>query len=482
MNRLYTVVFLLVATKASASGLAGIKGVGSGASKTASKGAVGAASAGRVAAKGGKSVLSSGTTLKTKPLAGGKLTGKSTVAKANSNANSSLVNTRSSNGAMTTTYGPRGFRQTVVRQPGNALAVTNRAGHGYLQRSYGFHGQEIVHRTYFSNGVIHANIYRPVMVRGVVLNAYVPSRYYPAAFYGWAYVSWNRPIGFNFGFTSLPSFRMNANYFSPSQSYGNASSWLTDDVIASSLQDAFAEQADGGEAQTAADSGSAPITPAVKQAVAQEVQEQIVQENAQTLSGTDLMPDASAASVAATLSDGAAHVFVVSSSLTVPSTMGDCVITGGDVLQMNGSTDQGNLVSLVVLASKDQDCQRNNTVFVQISDLQEMLNHMREAIDAGLADLQSRLGQGAFPNVPAAAMNPAAQPAYAAIPVDTNVASVLGQEAQQAQQAEQDVTAQNTGNKTNEQTQPAPSKGARVGHVLGNMLAVGATVADYAVK
>jgi hypothetical protein len=127
-------------------------------------------------------------------------------------------------------------------------------------------------------------------------------------------------------------------------------------------------------------------------------------------------------------------------------------------------------VGLVVLASKTQDCQRGNSVLIQIADLQEMLNHMRETLDAGLADLQSQLSQGGFPVAPAAAMNPPVQPSYAAIPMDANVASLLSQEAQMVQQPVANVPTQGVDDTQAagvEQPQPAPSKASRIGHIIG---------------
>ena len=470
MNRTYIFVFLLVASNASASGLANMKGSASGSAKTASATAKGSSMATKSIAKNNATVLNSGTTLKTKGVPSG-ISAKNAV-KSTATAPATSFN----RGVRTTATSS--FTRTAVR--GNSLVVTNRAGHGYVQRRYSFRGQEIAHRTYFTNGVAHAAIYRPVVFRGVTVNAYVPSRYYSPAFYGWAYASWNRPFNFSFGFGSQPWIQANANYFTPSQSYGSASSFLTDDVIASSLQDAFQEAVDAGQVP-AADSGTSPVTPAVKQAVSAEVQQQIAQENVQSATAVNSMPDAEASSIAGELNDGVAHVFVVFSNLTVPSAMGDCVITGGDVLQMNGATDQTNLISLVVLAGKSNDCQRGNTIFVQIADLQEMLNHMRETIDAGLADLQSRMGQAGFPAATPAAMSAPVQPAYAAIPLDTNVAAVLGSEAQQADATPQNDT-NSTGNESESDQQAQPSKGKRVAHVLGNIVSVGATVADAAVK
>jgi hypothetical protein len=454
MNRLYVIVFLLVAGKASASGLPAYKGAGSGASKVA---------AGRSASTATKSGAKKGGSSNPAKAAPARVGNKSGVKSASTGVNGQVPAARRS--VSTTPSSPKGIRRTVVREADNSVAVTNRAGHGYLQRRFSYHGQEIIHRTYFTNGTAHANIYQPSTYRGVALNIYVPSRYYAPAFYGWAYASWDRSIRYRWSYTTEPWFRLNANYFSPSPSYANASSWLTDDLLSSSLQDAYQEQADGGDAPTLADSAAAPVTENVKQAIADEIHQQIAAENGEALTATNSMPDANSGSVADPLSDGVAHVFVVSSTLTVTSGLGDCTITGGDVIQMRGApADSATAASLIMLASKSQDCPRGDIISLQIADLQEMLNHMRESIDAGLADLQTRLGQGGLPAAPATAMNPPLQPAYAAIPLDSNVASILGQEAQQAQRTDEGAPSQE---------QPRPSKASRAlfwGQVIGSAL------------
>jgi len=66
---------------------------------------------------------------------------------------------------------------------------------------------------------------------------------------------------------------------------------------------------------------------------------------------------------------------------------------------------------------------------------------MRETIDQGLGDLQSKQGQGGLPAAPPSAKAPPTQAAFvaAAPPPEQNVAADIKQESQQADQAEQEV-------------------------------------------
>jgi hypothetical protein len=95
------------------------------------------------------------------------------------------------------------------------------------------------------------------------------------------------------------------------------------------------------------------------------------------------------------------------------------------------------------LASKGgHECPKSSTVTVQLTDLQEMQNHMRETIDQGLKDLQDKQGTGGLPAAPASAQAPpvAAQYAAAAPPPEANLAADIQQTDQQSDQSEKEVT------------------------------------------
>jgi hypothetical protein len=88
-------------------------------------------------------------------------------------------------------------------------------------------------------------------------------------------------------------------------------------------------------------------------------------------------------------------------------------------------------------------------VSVPLQDLQEMQNHMRETIDQGLADLQSRQGQGGMPKLPAAAKGKVRDAPFASeVRPDASVATELTQVAQEADRAEQEVVSQASENRT----------------------------------
>jgi hypothetical protein len=180
---------------------------------------------------------------------------------------------------------------------------------------------------------------------------------------------------------------------------------------------------DAGAAQTADASGAAPLTPEVKQAIADEVKNQLALENAeaaQVKTGQDV--DAGSSGIGRLIQDvgnGHPHIFVVGDSLDVTSssTQQECHLSEGDAVQMTTApAADATAADLVVKSSKGGiECQANTTVAVNVSDLQEMQNHMREQIDAGLKDMQAKAGSGGIPQAPDSAKAAPSQPQYAAI-------------------------------------------------------------------
>jgi hypothetical protein len=74
---------------------------------------------------------------------------------------------------------------------------------------------------------------------------------------------------------------------------------------------------------------------------------------------------------------------------------------------------------------------------VQLTDLQEMQNHMRETIDQGLKDLQDKQGKDGLPAAPPSAQAQPVPAQYAAVapPPEANLAADIQQQDQQANQA-----------------------------------------------
>jgi hypothetical protein len=344
---------------------------------------------------------------------------------------------RMSNGTVVY-HPPNAPRRVEVVRPGGRVVVASAPGHGYVQRSVVVRNTTIIKRTYIYNGVPQARIYRPRVYNGITLAVYTPVHYYHPRFYAYAYNPWPRPIAYRWGWGSSPWYGYYGGYFTPYPVYASPSLWLADFLIASTLEAAYQERMAAHYAAAGnnyADSGqSAPMTPEVKQAIADEVRRQIDRERAQGQTG---------AQDTALFADGGPHVFVANAALAVNSDAGECSIEEGDVLQMNGAPPPGSTsAELVVLSSRGQDCRKGSRVSVPLQDLQEMQNQMQATIDRGLGDLQAKQGQGGLPTLPQGSTGTIASDFAQEAQPDTNAVSELTGVTQEADRAEQQAVSE----------------------------------------
>ena len=335
---------------------------------------------------------------------------------------------------------PNAPRRIEVVRPGGRIVVAGAPGHGYVQRPIVVNNVTIVKRTYIYNGVPQARIYRPRVYNGITLAIYTPVRYYRPTFYAYAYNPWARPIAYSWGWGGSPWYGYYGGYFTPYPMYTSPSLWLTDYMIAATLEAAYQERmasrmAPGNIYQDQ----SAPMTPEVKQAIADEVRRQIDLERA---AGRD--PNAPGGQDTDIFADNKPHVFVVNTTLAVNSDAGECTIAEGDVLRMNGPPPpNATSADVIVLSSRGRDCRRGSTVSVDLQDLQEMQNQMLATIDRGMNDLQAKQGQGGLPTLPQGSAGTIDTPfAQEAAQPDANVAGELTSASQEADRAEQQAVSQ----------------------------------------
>jgi len=355
-------------------------------------------------------------------------------------ADGSIREVRTSNGAIIH-HAPDGVRRVEVVRPGGRVIVANARGIGYVQRPLVVGNTTFIQRTYVVNNVSYARVYRPWVWGGVSFSVYTPVRFYSPEFYAYAYTPWARPIAYGWGWGGSPWFGFYGGWFTPYPYYASPAFWLTDYLMAQTLQDAYqARMADAAANAQAANYGATPLTPDVKQAIADEVKRQLDQERAEQQSVNSMQ----ASGPPPMFSGNGPHVFVVASSLDVDSGGQTCPVTEGDVLQLNSPPPpNAAYAQIVVLASKGQDCRKGSMVSVALADLQEMQNQMRATIDQGLGDLQSKQGQGGLPTLPPSAAGQATNAPYAAqVKPDATAASDLSQVSQDADRAEQDVVNQ----------------------------------------
>jgi hypothetical protein len=341
--------------------------------------------------------------------------------------------------------GPDGRSRIVRENPDHSRVFAERGGRGYVQHPYRYGGREFGRRTYYVNGRAYDRFYGRYEYNHVALDVYAPQVYFAPAFYGWAYNPWAAPVPYAWGWAGNPGALYYGAYFTPYPVYPNASLWLTDYMISTNLQAAYQAQVEAaGGAAPAPFAAPVPLTPEVKALVAAEVQLALARENAeQAQAARNVAPDPFASSIARLLSDNAPHVFVVGGPLGVTDASGqECSLSEGDILQLAGPPAPGaTAASAAVLGSKGQDCRRGDSISVGLADLQDMQNHMRETVDQGLAEVQTRGGLGGSATLPVQAKAPpvAAPYAAAAPPPDPNVAAQINQQVADAERLEKEA-------------------------------------------
>jgi len=207
------------------------------------------------------------------------------------------------------------------------------------------------------HGASYARVYRPYTWGGVSFHVYTPYRYYRPAFYSYVYSPWARPVYYSWGWGASPWYGYYGGWFTPYPVYASPSLWLTDYLISRTLEDAYQARADAAAQAQAQNYGSTPMTPDVKQAIADEVRRQLDQEKADQAN----LQNTQGGGAPPLFSSNGPQVFVVSTALTVQSQSAIGMVTEGDVLQMNGPPQQGSqTANVMVLASKGQDCRKGS--------------------------------------------------------------------------------------------------------------------------
>jgi hypothetical protein len=370
--------------------------------------------------------------------------------------------------------GLNGSRHIESMHNGARVVSTGR-GAGYVQRTYVVRGGHTYYsRTYYYHGAYRVGVYRGYYWHGHTYYGYYHPYWYHPVFYGWAYNPWPAPVYWGWGWGGAPWYGYYGGYFAPYPVYPSAAFWLTDYLIASELQAAYAaqqaaaanaaanaaaanaaasnapadQQQDNSDAQASPqNSGQVTLTPEVKEAIAEEVKAQLAaqQSQAQQQSSTGTQPTASGGAQQASNTeeappalDPARRTFVVDTDLTVNADGQECQLTSGDVLtRLTDTPDSGGNVNVSVQASKAKDCTSGKQVAVSVDDLEEMHNHFQEQLDGGMKELAAKQGTGGLPKAPDTSTTASDVPAP---PPDQSAAKAVDDQQAQADQVEAQVS------------------------------------------
>jgi len=356
---------------------------------------------------------------------------------------------------VTVRRGPNGERRTEVERADHSRVVAYGHGRGYVEHRYEYGGHSYYARGYYYHGGYYRGYYSGYYYNGAYLYGYRPAYYYPGVYYGWAYTPWPAPVAYGWGWGGAPWYGYYGAYFAPYPVYPSAAFWIVDYMVAASLAEAYAAAAANAGLQITNQpqliyASYDPLTGTTSPTMTKEVKDAVADEIKLELAAAQKTADPAAGnsgSLEVLFADGKPHVFVASAGLAVTSSGQDCGLTEGDVLALNTPpVKDASAADLRVLASKQNDCAKGNVVSVELTDLQEMHNHLLSIIDKGMAEMKDHPGQGGLPAPPAEAISGTKQAPYAAAapPADPKDAADVDQAAQQGAQTEQQVVAEAT--------------------------------------
>lgn len=350
-------------------------------------------------------------------------------------------------------HGMHGGRTVVSTHNGARVVTTGRHG-GYVQRTYVTRGGHTYYsRTYYYHGAYRSGVYRGYYYGGRPYYGYYPAYYYHPVYYGWAYNPWPAPAPYAWGWGGAPWYGYyGPAYYQPYPVYPSAAFWLTDFMIAASLQAAYEAQnnawlrPDAGDGMLWASLGpmgapaeTAKLTPEVKEQIADEVKLTLAAEQAEAAKPKSTSPGAAPANSneAPPALDPKFKVFVVSSDMTLVAEGEECPLSQGDVISRTTETPDGDgNVNVKVVASTKQDCAVGKEGPVSTDDLQEMYNQFREHLKDGMGELAKKQGTGGLPKAPDTSTSEGDVPAP---PPDKNVEKTLQDQQTAADQTETEV-------------------------------------------
>jgi hypothetical protein len=332
---------------------------------------------------------------------------------------------------------PGGERRVEIVRPGGRVIVANGTGRsGFIQRPLVSHGHTFVQRTYVVNGAPRAALYRPWSHEGRDYAVFMPHHYYHPTFYVWVRTPWERPVAYNWGWRARPWYGYYGGYFTPYPSYSSPAFWLTDFLIAATLEGAYLAQNTGSTALPPANMASAGMSPEVKDAIAQEVGRQMERAKTEQAYAQGGAPPSAPPPIFA--ADGP-RIFLVSTGVLAYSGNQECPLTEGNVLKLVHTPAPGaEWADVQVLATRGSSCPVGSYVSIRTTDLQEMENSLEASMEQGLNKLQSDQG-GVIPAMPAQAVGTVNAPYANDLVPDAGAQSELASAADEANRSEQGI-------------------------------------------
>jgi len=317
----------------------------------------------------------------------------------------------------------------------------------------------LVSRTFVSGGqVLYTHVYQHQVWhqfgRSFAYETFVPAVRYPAVYYAWALTVWPRPVAYTWGWQVQPWYPVYGPLFTPYPVYTSPDLWMTDYIIAQSMQTAYQAQSaapagvppapgaaatpvpDSGVAAAAAELSNAPPAPQASDAAPapQPSDAAPAPQSSDTPSATGAMPpaitpqvkaqlnaqikvqlreqQAAAATPAVLTTQGSPpalrpnHVFFqVVQPLNVPlgTANGHCSLSANDYIKRTGGMSNDDwMIPVVVELSRPSDCPEGLQTRVGLNDLNAMENEQEAQVMEAMRAASKRMGPNGPPSGPGA--------------------------------------------------------------------------------
>jgi hypothetical protein len=308
----------------------------------------------------------------------------------------------------------------------------------------------LVSRSFVSGGrVLYTHVYQRHVWhrfgRTFAYETFVPAVRYPAVYYAWALAAWPRPVIYSWGWQAQPWYPMYGSLFTPYPVYTSPDLWMTDYIIAQSMQTAYQAQTaapasepspeeapaapapgagfaapapDASDAAPAAPPSEPPpalqpsaapsapvgpppaITPQIKAQLNAQIKVQLQEQQAAAATPVALTTQSTPAALRPNH-----EFFQVVQPLEVPSGTGNryCSLSPDDYIKRTGGMSSDDwMIPVVVELSGPSDCPVGLQTRVGLNDLNAMENEQEARVMEAMQAASKSMGPNGPPSGPGA--------------------------------------------------------------------------------
>jgi hypothetical protein len=308
----------------------------------------------------------------------------------------------------------------------------------------------LISRTFVSGGqVLYTHVYQRHVWhqfdRAFAYETFVPAVRYPGVYYTWALGAWPRPVTYRWGWQVQPWYPVYGSLFTPYPVYTSPDLWMTDYIIAQSMQTAYQAQtvapasertpqgtlappapnssvavpaarpSDAAPAPQPSDAPPAPqssgtpsapvalppaITPQVKAQLNAQIKVQLHEQQAAAATPVSLTTQSTPPALRPN------HVFFqVVQPLDVPSGTANshCSLSADDYIKRTGGMSNDDwMIPVVVELSRPSDCPEGLRTRIGLNDLNAMENEQEAQVMEAMQAASKSMGPDGPPSGPGA--------------------------------------------------------------------------------